>query len=172
MASADGEARRSHRRLTATVKESMRELNNQLSLFSHHVALRVELKGIDLDCYDLIAAHGPLSPTALARRAGVHPATMTGVLDRLQRGGWIVRERDPGATDRRAVAVRALRERNAELYRLLSGMNAAMDEICADYTKEELQLLADFLHRTAKAGRAATEDLATTRRGDQRDRRT
>jgi DNA-binding MarR family transcriptional regulator len=26
---------------------------------------------------------------------------MTGILDRLQRGGWVVRERDPEAADRR-----------------------------------------------------------------------
>jgi len=30
-------------------------------------------------------------------------------------------------------------------------MNTAMDQICADYDDEDLQLLADFLHRTAAA---------------------
>jgi DNA-binding MarR family transcriptional regulator len=85
---------------------------------------------------------------------------MTGVLDRLQRGGWIVRERDPEATDRRAVSVRALRERNREVFRLYSGMNAAMDEICAGYDEAQLETIADFLRRTAAAGRDATDELA------------
>ena len=48
-----------------------------------------------------------------------HPATITGILDRLERGRWVARERDP--TDRRAVVVRALRDRNAELFHLYSG---------------------------------------------------
>src|SRR4029453_11698775 len=37
----------------------------------------------------------PPNPSALARRAGLHPATITGILDRLQRGGGVARERDP-----------------------------------------------------------------------------
>jgi DNA-binding MarR family transcriptional regulator len=83
---------------------------------------------------------------------------MTGILDRLERGGWIARERDQ--TDRRAVVVRALRERTAELVRLYGRMNRSMDEICAGYSEAELKLLADFLQRTAQAGRDATDDLA------------
>jgi DNA-binding MarR family transcriptional regulator len=147
--------------LTTAVKESLRELSNQLSLLNHHVGAHVDLKDVDLDCLDLIVRHGPLSPSTLARRAGLHPATMTGILDRLQRGGWITRERDPDASDRRAVAVRAVRDRNAELFRLYSGMNASMDQICAGYADTELELLADFLRRTVSAGRDATDELGS-----------
>jgi DNA-binding MarR family transcriptional regulator len=106
----------------------------------------------------LINRHGPLNPSALARHAGLHPATITGILDRLERGGWVARERD--LSDRRAVVVRALRDRSAELFRLYSGMNTAMDQLCARYDDDELQLLADFLHRTTNAGRTATNQLA------------
>ncbi|HEY1323045.1 MAG TPA: MarR family transcriptional regulator, partial [Streptosporangiaceae bacterium] len=116
------------------------------------------LNDVDLDCLDLINRHGPLSPSALARLAGLHPATITGILDRLERGGWVTRDRDP--SDRRAVAIRALRGRNAELIGLYAGMNASMDEICAGYTGAELELLAGFLRRTAAAGLAATGELA------------
>ncbi|HZD37932.1 MAG TPA: MarR family transcriptional regulator [Actinomycetes bacterium] len=155
----DPGAARRRRRLTTSIKESLRELGNQLSLLNHHVGMRLELRDVDLDCLDLIGRHGPLSPSALAKRAGLHPATMTGILDRLQRGGWITRERDPEGADRRSVSVRALRNRGAEIYRLYSGMNASMDEIFAGYGDDELDLLADFLRRTTDAGRAATEEL-------------
>jgi DNA-binding MarR family transcriptional regulator len=148
------------RRSTVQVKASLRELRNELSLLNHQVSAHLDLKDVDLDCLELIALRGPLSPSAVARWAGVHPATMTGILDRLQRGGWVVRERDPEAADRRAVTVRAVRGRNAEMFRLYSGMNTAMDDICAGYTEAELELLADFLRRTTAAGRAATGDLA------------
>jgi DNA-binding MarR family transcriptional regulator len=150
---------RQRRRLTTAIKESLRELSIQLSLLNHQVGAHLELRDVDFDCLDLINRHGPLSPSALARRTGLHAATMTGILDRLERGGWIARERDP--TDRRAVIVRALRQRNAELIRLYSGMNASMDDICAGYADNQLQLLADFLRRTATAGRDATDQLAS-----------
>ena len=90
-----------HRRwLTAEIRDSLRELGIQLALLNHHIVARLELKDVDLDCFNLIERHGPLSPSALARRAGLHPATMTGILDRLERGGWTARDRDP--SDRRA----------------------------------------------------------------------
>lgn len=157
----DSDAARQRRRLTNTIKESMRDLGNQLSLLNRHVGARLDIKDADLDCLELIARHGPVSPSALARRTGLHPATVTGVLDRLERGGWITRDRDPAATDRRSVVVAARRDRGAEIYRLYGGMNASMDEIFAGYDEAQLELLADFLRRTAHAGRDATDELSS-----------
>ncbi len=73
--------------------------------------------------------------------------------------GWIARERDP--TDRRAVLIRALRDRNPELFHLYAGMNNSMDQLCATYTDNQLQLIADFLRRTAMASRTATAPSLT-----------
>jgi DNA-binding MarR family transcriptional regulator len=148
---------RRRQRSTAEIRDSIRALRIQLSLLNYRVGSQLGLKDVDLDCFDIIDAYGPLSPSALARRAGLHPATMTGILDRLERGGWIVRERDP--SDRRAVVIRARRERYAELMRLYGGMNRSMNKLLADYADSELELIADFLHRTVDAGRNATEEL-------------
>jgi DNA-binding MarR family transcriptional regulator len=149
---------RSRRRVTTEVKDGLRDLHNQLSTLTRQVGVQLAIKDTDLDCLDLVNRHGPMSPSALARRAGLHPATMTGILDRLERAGWIARERDPA--DRRAVTVRALPDRGREIYRLFAGMNAAMDSICADYDEEQLELLAGFLRRITDAGHTASRTLA------------
>src|SRR4029077_16671510 len=156
--SSDPEGSRRRRQLTSAIRQSLRELSNQLSLLNHRVGTCLDLKDVDLDCLDLISRHGPLSPSALARRAGLHPATITGILDRLEGGGCGGGDRDQA--DRRAVRVRALRGRGAEVLRLYSGMNASMDQICGGYTDQELAVVADSLRRTAGAGRAATDALA------------
>ena len=153
----DAGASMRRRRLAAAVKLALRDLRVQLALLNHQVGGHLELKDVDIDCLDIIARHGPLSPTVLARRAGLHPATMTGILDRLERGGWVVRERD--SSDRRAVVIRPRSERAPELLGLYAGMNSAMDEICAEYGEADLELIAEFLRRTAEAGRGATDDL-------------
>ncbi|GAB2944845.1 MarR family transcriptional regulator [Nonomuraea fastidiosa] len=158
--SGEAEPARRRRRVTSEIKESLRALSIQLSLLNHQVGAHAGLKDVDLSCLDIINRYGPISPTALARRAGLHPATITGILDRLQRGGWVTRERDPEASDRRAVMVRALKERNAELFELYGGMSSKMDDICDRYTDAELDLLADFLRRTTDAGQDATGDIA------------
>ena len=157
--SSDEQEEASRRRhLAGTIKQSLRELRNQLSSLNRQIGARVDLKDVDLDCFDLIALHGPLSPSVLAQRAKLHPATMTGVLDRLERDGWVARDRK--SSDRRAVLVDVLRDRTEELGRLYAGMNAAMDQICAGYGEADLELIAEFLRRTIDAGRSATDDLA------------
>jgi DNA-binding MarR family transcriptional regulator len=152
------EAALRRRQLAAAIRESLRELASQLSLLNHLVGAHLELRDVDLDCLDLIDRHGPLSPSALARRAGLHPATITGILDRLEGRGWVVRERDP--SDRRAVLVRAERDRYPDLMRLYAGMNRRMNKVYTGYDENELELLADFLHRAANAGRSATDELS------------
>jgi DNA-binding MarR family transcriptional regulator len=148
----------SRRRTVVTIKESLREVGVQLALLNRHVSTRLEMRDVDLDCLDLVARHGPLSPSALARLAGLHPATLTGILDRLERGGWISRDRDPA--DRRGIAVSATRDRAADVYGHYADMNSRLDGLLADYSGEELAVLAGFLRRTAEAGRAAAELLA------------
>jgi hypothetical protein len=57
------------------------------------------------------------------------------------------------------VVVRAAPERGREIFELFAGMNGSMDEICADYTVEQLELIEGFLRRTSAAGRNSAAQL-------------
>ena len=148
---------RDRRRAVNAVKEGLRELRTQLAALNHRVGSEASLRDADLDTFDLVARHGPINPGALARLAGLHPATMTGVLDRLEAGDWIVRTRD--ATDRRAISVSANPAKTGDMLRLFSGMNQAMDAVCADFDDAQLATIQTFLARAAQAGRESAELL-------------
>ena len=151
------EKRAGERRAVAEAKSGLRNLRIELAMLNHRVGGRAALKDADLDCLDVLVRHGSMSPTELARRTGIHAATMTGILARLERDGWIVRERAVG--DRRAVALAPVPDRVREIFGHYGGMNSALDEILGRYSEEELAVINDFLARATAAGRQATEDL-------------
>ncbi len=157
-ASASAEASRARRRRIAEAKQGLRELRIELAVLNHRVGSRIELKDGDLDCLDVITRHGPISPTALARRVGVHLATMTGILARLESAGWVTRDRVDN--DRRAVLVRGVPDRQRDIIRLYEGMNRSMDEILDTYTDSEIDLVVNFLRQCTVAGQSATDRLA------------
>lgn len=148
---------RARRRLVGDLKRTFRDVNNQIALLTHHVSTQVELRDIDLDCLDYLAQNGPTTPSALGRQAGVHPATMTGVIDRLEKGGWIQRQRDD--QDRRAVLISARPDAIGAVFRHYDGMNAQMDAALAEYSPDELEIIAEFLARTAAAARRAVAEF-------------
>ena len=148
---------RERRRRVAAVTNALRDLRIELAVLNHRVGKRVELKDLDFDCLDVIARHGPISPSALADRVGVHLATMTGILSRLEEGGWITRDRSEN--DRRAVVVASTPGRERQLFGIFGGMNTRMGRICDGYTDDELDLIADFLTRTVAAGRASADEI-------------
>ena len=154
------ERRGSHPRLVGVLRGAVRDMRVQLSVLNHQIGARAGVKDVDFDCLDLISIHGPVGPGALAKLAGLHPATMTGILDRLERGGWIARERD--AIDRRAVVIRVLPDRNAEVLDLYDGMNSRFDEVCSEYDDDQLELIADFIDRVRRAGLEASGALSET----------
>jgi DNA-binding MarR family transcriptional regulator len=148
---------RERRRRETAVRSALRDLRIELAVLNHRVGGRVELRDLDFDCLDVIARHGPISPTALAGRVGVHAATMTGILNRLEEGGWITRA--PAEGDRRGVVVASTPDRQRELYGHFGGMNTRMDRICERYSDAELDAIADFLGRTVEAGRASADEI-------------
>ena len=143
--------------VTNEIRLALRELGPGLRELNDQVGSHIDLKAIDIQSLDHLGMHGPMAPGELAARMGSHPATMTGILDRLERGGWVARERDPD--DRRKVVVRAIRTRAPELVDLYSPMNEKIGRICAERTADELEVIRDFLRAISAAARDASDHL-------------
>jgi DNA-binding MarR family transcriptional regulator len=89
--------------LRDTIREIATRLGAEAALHEHAASQRLGLGGTDSRFLALLSLHGPLTPGRLAALTGLTTGSVTGVIDRLERAGFVRRERD--ATDRRRVRV-------------------------------------------------------------------
>lgn len=87
----------------------------------------------------------PLNPCDLADRAGVTRATMTGLLDGLEREGLVAREHVTG--DRRMLQVRLTEGGLTLLGKILPGYYSLMRSLMGGINEEEKQLLSRILSK-------------------------
>jgi len=157
-------------KLARELDEAMRKASAQGVLFSQLVARRLGISSTDLECLDVIALRGPVTAGELAAATGLTTGAVTGVIDRLERSGFALRERD--GSDRRKVLVRALPAVERRITPLFEPMQRAMGAAIAGYGDNELVLLIDFLTRAHKETVAATASLRTkASRAPKRDKR-
>lgn len=153
-------AARPEKKTTARLLEALRDASVQLARVNQTVGDELALRAVDLECLDVIGRRGTVTPGALATATGLHPATVTGILGRLEDGDWVERVND--RVDRRRVMVKALRTRARDLRSAYRPMASALDAICAEYSEEELRLVIEFLTRVHDAGRDAVTELTGT----------
>jgi DNA-binding MarR family transcriptional regulator len=128
-------------------------------MYNTTIAEVLGLNLTDLRCFEMIArsTERPITAKRLAEFTGLTTAAITGVVDRLEAGGFV--RRTPHPSDRRQIAlepVEAAVQRITELYQPLQrGMNAFVGE----YSDEELALIADYLERATEVIVEATREL-------------
>ncbi|MGA9361246.1 MAG: MarR family transcriptional regulator [Mycobacterium sp.] len=138
------------------LRNTLRQLRIELSISTRRVAAATGLNDSDLDVLDVMARYGAQSPTSLARRVGIHPATMIGVLTRLEKAGWVVRR--PDVSDRRGVQVEPSGfDRLTALYR---DANERLDEIAEQFTPEAGEVILEYLDGVCAAVHEASARLA------------
>lgn len=100
-------------------------------------------------------------PGDLARLSGLSTGGVTVALDRLERAGFIRRERNP--QDRRSVLIRMTPEARSKALALYKPVNEVMSAIFSGYSDEQLQIILDFFAKT-NAARVASNRLAEENR--------
>ena len=127
-------------------------------MFHTAVAARQGLSATEEKALDLLERSGPLTAGELARRAGLAPASVTGLVDRLERKGFARRVPNPG--DGRSVLVEVDSERvYATVAPLFADWVGSLYELYAGYTDEQLEVILHFLTEAARRQQEATARL-------------
>ena len=143
--------------LLQELEEAMRRASAQGVLFGQTVANVAGISGSDLECLDFLNLEGRVTAGRLAEVTGLTTGAITGVVDRLEKAGFVRRERDE--TDRRKVFIATVPENVAQIGRFYVPMQAAMHKVWNSYSEAELQLLLRFASEGYKAVLEATEAL-------------
>lgn len=139
--------------LMAKISELMRD-NASLSVVLHQViADRFGLGPSDLKCLDLARTERPLTAGRIAELTRMSTSAVTAMLDRLERAGFIERQRD--TADRRRVYVVSTGRHEADVAEAFGPLDQAMRRLLAGPTDEQLEFLAAFIADLNAAGRTA-----------------
>jgi DNA-binding MarR family transcriptional regulator len=135
----------------------MRRSSAQGAMFAKAVADRAGISASDMDCMDFLNLEGRMTAGRLAELTGLTTGAITGVIDRLEKAGYVRRERDE--SDRRKVFIAVVPETAARIGRLYVPMQQSMQKVWSRYSEEELRLLLRFADDGYKGVLEATEAL-------------
>lgn len=133
------------------------ELSDAIVLFHEAIGAVSGLSAADHKAYGIVARHGPLTATELARRTGLTPGAITGLVDRLDRAGLVRRDRDPA--DRRRVVIIAVPRSNPRAAAAFRSLSRSMAEVAERYPPDQLAAITDWIKRTAAVLRQETRAL-------------
>ena len=150
-------------RTGANPGDPWRRLVARALVFHEAVAERLGINATDLKCLELAVGEDEITPTRLAELTGLTSGAITGVLDRLERRGFVRREADP--EDRRRVVVRVDPVRAVEITALYAPFLASTTELLADWSSAERAALADYLVGVGDALEAEIVRARATVRG-------
>ena len=131
--------------LVAELQGMQRLISTRTVLFHQLIGEKLGLGPTDHKCLEYSMSGGddaPVTAGHLAEVTGLTTGAITGVLDRLERAGFIRREKDPD--DRRQVRIRPIPERLREIGQLFEPTAAAWQALCDRFTEDELVTIGRF----------------------------
>jgi DNA-binding MarR family transcriptional regulator len=143
--------------LMTELEHAIRRSTASGAIFSQSVANYVGVSSSDLECLDFLNLEGRVTAGRLAEVTGLTTGAITGVVDRLEKAGFVRRERDE--EDRRKVFIVPVPENIAKVGKCYEPVQRAMFELWRAYSESELRLLLRFADDGYKAMLAATEQL-------------
>ncbi|GGJ60932.1 MarR family winged helix-turn-helix transcriptional regulator [Streptomyces brasiliensis] len=148
-------------RLLAELATVSRRYMAAYALFNQAVADHLGLHPTDLQCLNLLTLEpGPVTTGRIAELTGLTTGSATRLVDRLERAGYVVRERD--ATDRRRVLVATVPERITEFCQTWEDLGGTWSTLFTDLDEPELAAIVRHMKRTVDF---STQQIARLREG-------
>lgn len=145
------------KQLLTDLDRALRLASAQGAVFADAVAETVGINRTDMECLDVLGMNGPITAGRLAELTGLSTGAITGLVDRLERAGYVRRERD--VNDRRRVIIHLEEQAECDIGLLFQPIISGMAELYSRYTDAELALVIDFTSRSTRLMQRETARL-------------
>jgi DNA-binding MarR family transcriptional regulator len=148
-----------HSQLLDSLEEQSRELSTRTVIFHHLIGERLGLNPTDHKCLDvIIRTRTPMTASQLAEETGLSTGAITGVVDRLEKAGYVKRKRDQN--DRRLVFINPLLDKAmGKLSPIFDPIKQASRNLYSKYSDEELAIILDFVINCNKMTQEITTNM-------------
>jgi DNA-binding MarR family transcriptional regulator len=140
----------------------VREFQRAVDQGDDEIARLLNLNRTDLRCLDFLLQRGPSAPSRLAVELGLTTGSVTAMLDRMERAGYITRTPDP--SDRRKVIVQATPEIAEQAMEAMTPLMEDSAKSIAHYSLDDLKLLVDFFTKAIETQGRHVERLRGMKR--------
>jgi DNA-binding MarR family transcriptional regulator len=141
--------------------EKRREMSTETIMFHQSVADVLGLHITDHKCLDLIRQYGAMPAGRIAELTGLTTGAVTGIIDRLEKAGYVRRANDP--KDRRRTIVEPIRNKKLErkIEAIFIPFHEKMHKLLSSYSDGELDFLLDILTKSIEQTREESKKLRT-----------
>jgi DNA-binding MarR family transcriptional regulator len=140
-----------------------RELSTQTIMFHTAIAEKLGLNPTDHKALGFIDQAGSMTAGQLAEVTGLTTGAVTGIVDRLEKAGYVQRIKAPH--DRRQVIIQPIPERVQSIYHLFASMGRSINELTDQYSDRDLAIIHDYLTQSIRVVRAETVKLQSVNQG-------
>jgi len=147
-----------------TIIEKFRETSTEAIMFHQAVADVLGLHITDHKCLDLIHHFGAMPAGRLTELTGLTTGAVTGIIDRLDKAGYIRRTND--LKDRRRTIVEPTRNRKLErkIEVVFMPLHKRMHKLLSSYSDSELAFLLDATTEFIEQAREESKKLRSLQR--------
>jgi len=135
-----------------------RRVSTQTIFLHQAIADHFGLNITDHKCLGLLMGQGNMTAGMLAEASGLTTGAITGVVDRLERRGFV--KRVPSETDRRQTTIVVQRDALDGMFVLFEDLAARTERIMSNYSDAECRAILDFF---ARSGDMIEEFVASLR---------
>jgi DNA-binding MarR family transcriptional regulator len=154
----------SREEIVQNIVDKFREMSTDTLMFHQVVADELGLYISDHKCMDIIHRFGAMPAGKLGEMTGLTTGAITGMVDRLEKAGYLRRTNDP--KDRRKTIVEPIRNKKLErkIEMIFIPLHERIHKVLSSYSNSDLTFLLDVMSELVKQTREESNRLRSLRK--------